>query len=319
MIKLKKYFEIEKNPRKGLIPIEWVILAYIALTFILFLLFRTKLPNPSAIISLRLQALAMVGALWLMYRCIPCKFVFMLRCCLQMALLGSWYPDIYEFNRIMPNLDHIFAQWEQNIFGCQPALLFYNNFSHPVISELLDMGYVSYYFIMFVVVFWYFFNRYEDFEKTAFIFFTSFFVSYLVFLLLPVSGPQFYYEVVGLDKIAAGDFPDIGHYFLDHQDCLPIDGWKDGLFYHLLVVAHDAGERPIAAFPSSHVSVTMSMVILAFRGSRKLGGILLPFFILLCLGTVYVRAHYAIDAIAGIFWGIAVYFICQLIWKKIKN
>lgn len=316
---LKNIFAIEKNPRKGLIPMEWVVLGYIAFTFILFIVLRTDIPNPDAIISLRIQAIAMTAGLWLVYRCIPCKFIFMLRCCLQMALLGSWYPDIYEFNRVFPNLDHVFAQLEQTVFGCQPALLFYENFSHPIFSELLDMGYVSYYVIMFVVMFYYFFKDYANFEKSAFVFFTSFFMSYVIFLFLSVSGPQFYYQAVGIDKIANGVFPDLGHYFMDHQESLPLEGWAPGIFYKLHVCAFDAGERPIAAFPSSHVSVTLSMVILAFKGNRKLGWSLLVLFVLLCLSTVYVKAHYAIDVIGGLIWGTIVYFACCFMWKTFNR
>lgn len=315
----KDTFRIDKSPRKGLIPLEWVIISYIFFTLIVYLFLRTEIPNPSAIISFRVQTLAMTLALWIVYRCLPCRFTMMLRSVLQLALLGNWYPDIYEFCRVFPNLDHVFAEWEQIIFGFQPALLFYDNFSNPFISELLDMGYVSYYFIIAIVVLFSFFKNYENFEKTSFIVLTSFFISYIIFLFLPVSGPQFYFQAVGLDRIASGEFPNIGKYFLNCQDCMPIDGWKEGLFYHLLVIAHDAGERPIAAFPSSHVSVTMCLIIVAYRESKKMGRILLPFFILLCFGTVYVRAHYAIDAIAGIIWGVVVYFICLVLWNRVKS
>lgn len=313
----KNIFKIDKKPRKGLIPLEWAILSYIFFTFVVFLFIRTETPNPSAIISFRVQALAIILALWIVYRCIPCRFTMMLRSVLQVAMLGSWYPDIYEFTRVMPNLDHIFAGWEQALFGYQPALVFYNNFSNPFFSELFDMGYVSYYFVIAIVVLYAFFKDYDHFEKTAFIIITSFFMSYVIFLFLGVSGPQFYFQAVGIDRIEAGDFPDIGFYFLNHRECMPIDGWKDGLFYHLLVIAHDAGERPIAAFPSSHVSVTMCLLILAYKENKCFGNIILFFFVLLCFGTVYVRAHYAIDAIAGILWGTIVYFLCLGIWNKV--
>ena len=316
---IKDIFKIDKKPRKGLIPMEWVVLGYVAFTLILFVFLRTDIHNPDAIISLRIQAVAMTIGLWVVYRCIPCKFVFLLRILLQLALLGSWYPDIYEFNRVFPNFDHLFAQAEQVVFGCQPALLFYSAFSHPFFSELLDMGYVSYYFIMIIVVLFYFLKDYANFERTSFIFFSSFFLSYIIFLFLSVSGPQFYYQAVGLDRIAAGDFPDLGHYFYDNQEVLPLEGWGPGFFYNLHVYFFDAGERPIAAFPSSHVSVTLIMVILAFKGSKKLGWSLLVLFVLLCLSTVYVKAHYGIDVIGGLIWGTIAYFICTWMWKMFDD
>ena len=50
--------------------------------------------------------------------------------------------------------------------------------------------------------------------------------------------------------------------------------------------------------------------------SRRLTLILLPFFILLCLSTVYIQAHYAIDAIAGLITGVAFYY---LFWWMSRN
>ena len=74
-------------------------------------------------------------------------------------------------------------------------------------------------------------------------------------------------------------------------------------------MAHDSGERPTAAFPSSHVGISVVCMLLAWRtGSRKLFFTLLPFAMLICLATVYVRAHYAIDVLAGLVVGVAFYY-----------
>ena len=51
----------------------------------------------------------MTLALWLVYRLVPCKLTILARMAAQMALLAWWYPDTYELNRVLPNLDHIFA------------------------------------------------------------------------------------------------------------------------------------------------------------------------------------------------------------------
>lgn len=64
--------------------------------------------------------------------------------------------------------------------------------------------------------------------------------------------------------------------------------------------AHAAGERPTAAFPSSHVGVSTILMLLVWSSkNRKLLLFLLPFYVLLCLSTVYIYAHYAIDVLAG--------------------
>jgi membrane-associated phospholipid phosphatase len=145
----------------------------------------------------------------------------------------------------------------------------------------------------------------------------SFFVFYVIFILVPVTGPMFYYQAVGVDEIAKGVFPNVGDYFYFHQDCLPSPGWKDGFFYHLVESAHEAGERPTAAFPSSHVGIATVLLWLAWQArSRWLFFILLPLFILMFFATVYIQAHYAIDALAGLLTGTAFYWLFRWFYAK---
>ena len=50
----------------------------------------------------------MTFLLMYLYRLAPCKFSAFIRIAIQMSLLSYWYPDTFEFNRIFPNLDHMF-------------------------------------------------------------------------------------------------------------------------------------------------------------------------------------------------------------------
>ena len=117
--------------------------SYMVFTFVLILFFYTKMETPEAMIYGRLRIVAITAALWLVYRIFPCRFTRLARVAAQLGLLAWWYPDTYEFNRLLPNLDHVFAQWEQNIFGYQPALLFSKELPDAVFSELFDIGLCS--------------------------------------------------------------------------------------------------------------------------------------------------------------------------------
>ena len=131
------------------------------------------------------------------------------------------------------------------------------------------------------------------------------FAYYIIFVLLPVTGPQYYYGAAGMDNIAHGIFPNVHDYFNSHQERLVSPATPMACSYHLVVDAHNAGERPTAAFPSSHVGI--STVILLFgiciAAAASCFSLPLPFFILMCFSTVYIQAHYAIDAIAGLIMG----------------
>jgi len=315
MKKLLDLFKREKKAKKGLLALEWVVMGYLILTTMLMLFTYTKVHNPGEMLWGRVQIVFMTLALWAVYRMLPCRFTRLCRILAQMALLSWWYPDTYEFNRMFPNLDHVFATWEQQMFGCQPALLFSQWLSSPVFSELMNLGYWSYYPMIAATALYFFFWRNDQFGRAAFIIMASFFIYYLIYIAIPVTGPQYYYMAVGVDDIAHGIFPNVHDWFANHQECMENPGWHDGLFYRLVSDAHNAGERPTAAFPSSHVGVSTILLLLIWTArNRRLLYWLLPFYVLLCLSTVYIRAHYAIDVLGGwlsaliLFFGLKLYY-----------
>ncbi len=316
---MKDYFKIEKKPKRGLFIAEWIMLGYLVFTLLMVLVTYTKVANPDAMIWGRIRIAVMTFAMWGVYRMVPCKLTRFARIVVQMALLGWWYPDTYELNRLLPNLDHVFATAEQSIFGCQPALLFCEKMPWPVVSELMDMGYASYYPMIVLAAIYYFIWKYSEFQRATFVILASFFAYYIIFDLIPVTGPTFYYKAVGLDNITAGIFPNVGDWFNSHTECLPSPGYTDGLFYQLVEDAKAAGERPTAAFPSSHVGIsTVIMLLVWHTRNRRLFFCMLPFYFFLCMATVYIQAHYAVDALAGFVSGILFYVLFMNIYKEEK-
>ncbi len=315
-MQLSKYIELERKPQRGLMALEWVALAYVALTLLIVLFALTKLDNPQAMIWGRVRLGAITLAMWVVYRLVPCRLTRFARVLVQMSLLGWWYADTYELNKLFPNLDPFFASVEQGIFGCQPALVFAQHWPQAFFSELMYLAYASYFPIIVTTVLYYFFSRYEQFERAAFVLLASFFAFYVVFDLVPVTGPMYYYHAVGVDQVVKGVFPSVGDYFLTHTDMMTSPGWTDGPFYHVVADLHTSGERPTAAFPSSHVGISVVCMLLIWRThNRKLFFGLLPFALLICLATVYIRAHYAIDVVAGLVTGTLFY----LLWARVYD
>lgn len=307
------------SSNKSLLAVEKFIFVYIAYTILLMVCFWDRQVHPIQMLVMRLEVVLLIIAMWMLYCWRPCKLTRLLRVLALMITLSWFYPDTYEVNRVLPNLDHLFAGWEQQLFGCQPALLFSQVCPWGWFSELMCLGYVSYFPLMVTILFYYFFRRYKEFGMASYVLISSFFVYYTIFVILPVTGPQFYYLAVGTDKIAAGIFPNLTDWFLTHSERMASPGWSDGLFHHLLDITHDAGERPTAAFPSSHVGVTtVIMLLAAHTRSKGLFFSMLPFFILMCFSTVYIYAHYVIDAIAGFLTGIVIYVVLRLRAKKME-
>ena len=302
--------------RRGLFPIEVVSLAYNAFTTLLIVVLHARMDHPGTMLLQRAGIVAATVTLMLLYQHRPCKLTVFLRTVFQLGLLAYWYPDTYEFNRLFPNIDHLFAHAEQALFGCQPAIEFSARCPSLWASEAFNMGYFAYYPMIAAVVLFYFFARYGEFGRTAFVVLASFFIYYLIYIFVPVTGPQYYFPAIGLDNVALGHFPAVGDYFNHHSELLPAPGDSHGLFYSLVEMSQQAGERPTAAFPSSHVGMSTILMMLALRSRcRTLTAALTPFYVLLCCATVYIQAHYLIDALAGFASAFVVYALAATAWR----
>lgn len=301
---------------RGLFAVESISLIYNALTSILILILFPRMDHPGIMLLERLGIFVLTFALIYLYQKVPCRLMAFIRMVVQMSLLAYWYPDTYEFNRIFDNLDHIFAAVELSLFECQPSVEFSRHCPSIWFSEPLNMGYFFYYPMMLILVVYYFLNHYKSFEKVCFVLVTSFFIYYLFYLLVPVAGPQFYFPAIGMDRVNTCEFIPLGNYFNHNILLFPAPGYEHGFFYNLVEASQEIGERPTAAFPSSHVGISTIVMIMSWRVSKKLSYFLLPFYILLCLATVYIQAHYLIDAIAGFFSAFLVYRVATLMYKK---
>lgn len=304
---------LRKKPfSNGLLAVEKISFLYTLLTSILILFLYQEMDHPLNMLLGRLVIVLITLMLVYVSSRYPNKLMIFLRVGLQMGLLSYWYPDTYEFNRLFLNLDHIFASLEQSVFSFQPALLFNENFPMPWFSEALHLGYFSYYPMIAVVIFSYFIFRFKEFDRVAFIVVGSFFLYYFIYIFIPVAGPQFYFPVIGFENVKNGFFPSIGHFFKTLPQLLDGPGYEDGLFYSLVKSSQEAGERPTAAFPSSHVGISTILLLLSYRLNKKLMCGLIPFYVLLCLATVYIQAHYLIDVIGGLLSAFVIYYV--VVW-----
>ncbi len=164
---IKDYFKIDKNPKKGLMTLEWVMLGYMAITIITMLFTYTKLVNPEAMLWGRLRVLVMTIALWAVYRMIT----------LPHHQDGAHHrPDGFAclvVSRHLRNQPHVsqprpyLCRLGAGSFGCQPALLFAKALPWAVVSELMSMGYFMYYPMIALVSFYYFFCRYYEAERAS--------------------------------------------------------------------------------------------------------------------------------------------------------
>ena len=307
-----------EEPQIRFLAVEKLNLLYNLFTTLLIIIFFNRLNDPQAMLLGRFFIAFATFAVIYVYTKFPSMATRLLRVVSQMALLSYWYPDTFEFNRIFPNLDYLFATLEFDLFGCQPAMLFDQVCSEIFWREAFNMGYWLYYPMIALVSFYYFFCRPKEAERCTFVIMASFFLYYIIYIFLPVAGPQFYFPVIGEEIAAAGPYPELGDYFNLHPEITIAQEGKGGLFTELVGMAQGAGERPTAAFPSSHIGVTTILVMLAYRAKKWLFAVMFPVYVLLCCATVYIKAHYLVDAIAGLVTGVLVYYLTTWLYKKFE-
>ncbi len=302
-----------------LLPFERLTVWYSLLTTIIIFAFWAKLEQP--IVQLIGRVSIVVGVIvigWSVNRYFKNdRIAKLIRVMLQISLLPFWYPDIYEFNNLFPNLDHIFALLEQSIFGLQPAVEFSQLMPYKWFSEAIYFGYFAYYPMIVATVIYSFFVKPSELDRMMYVTMGAFFTFYLIFIFLPVAGPQFYYLVIGMDNVAIANFYSVGNYFKHQFEIMPGPGYADGFFYHAIEMIQSGGEHPIAAFPSSHVGVSTVLMLYNNSVNKKITLLLLPVYALLCCATVYIQAHYLIDVFAGWLAGGALYFLYNKAYRAV--
>lgn len=309
---------LQPSSNSRFLGVEKATAIYTLLTAVFVLLLWPRLGNPGQMLGMRVLVMTALAAIYALYLRWPCRPLLVLRTLFPLSLLSVWYPETYEFCSIFPYLDHIFAGMDQALFGFQPALVFHKVCPELWWSELFHLGYFSYYPLILVTVLAAFWWKKKDFGRIAFIILASFFLYYLIYLFLPVAGPQYYFCATGGEQTATEVFPEVGHYFRTHTDMLPSPG-SDGLFRTLVEQAQEQGERPTAAFPSSHVGIGTILMILLFRIHRKTAFIFFPLYLLLVGATIYIEAHYFVDVIGGLLTAVVFFWFTNWIYPRTEH
>ena len=291
--------------------VEKITIAYILITWLILLCMRFESYPVQKLIHARTLILCVIFGLTYLSSKFNLKFIRFVRFLFVGALLSYWYPETYEFNRHLPNCDHILSVWEQYVFGCQPAILFAKTFPQAWLCEIFNLGYFSYYPLIIGSSLIFLFKERLYFEKFFFKLMFSFFVFYLIYILFPTSGPQYYFTVIGEKAAMSGVFPRIGDYFNNHS--VSIENCNvSGIFQQMVEYTQKEGERPTAAFPSSHVGISTLIMIMLFDKRKYIAGfMILPLYIALVFATVYIQAHFVIDVIAG--------FVCAFVLNFVSS
>jgi membrane-associated phospholipid phosphatase len=273
-------------------PTDRIVFLYLLLTTLWILAGFGKVDHPLGLLCFRLLIFLLIGLIVWMDKRFPGKIISFIWSMYPLLLLAYFYDETDSMNNVLgANHDALVAGMEEKIFGYQPCFMFSRTFPQEWFSHLMFFSYFSYFLLLIgVIVYQYFFFP-ERFPRSVFMLMSCFFFFCLVYILLPVAGPPHYFrwpinEVHGKD-----------------------------LFERIVMLIQDIGERPTGAFPSSHVGLTLISLYFVWQTSRKGFMVVLPMGILIILSTVYIKAHYAVDVIAGILYAPFTYLISTQIYR----
>lgn len=194
------------------------------------------------------------------------------------------------------SFDGVVVGLDELLFGGQPSLMFARHFSGAGVSAVMHLAYLSYYFLVIAgaLALWSCRDAERAYPRSVHAVTFTMLVCCTLFVAFPVVGPSYYWPGLPLEASPG----------------TAVQRVFDGML---------ALEVPTGAMPSSHVAVTVALLVAFWRHLRQAFWVSLIPAALLIASTVYVRAHYASDAVAGLVVGLFAPWLAERIRSPVAR
>jgi membrane-associated phospholipid phosphatase len=238
----------------------------------LAVLHRHAIPGWPGLLGLHLAGLAVVATLVAASRRLPGAHAWY-----PLLMPLATFPEIARLNLMFADAwrDAPLLAVEAWLFA-EPPTFWLRRLTPPLVAELFQIGYLSYFLLLAIVAGVLRRRRLEaPFRGVIAASVLAYLICYVVFLAFPVEGPA---------------------HTLRH---LAAPAPAGGPFHRLVLLVQRAGVHG-NAFPSAHIAGALPPLVFAWRYLPRLAAILAPLIVLMGLGAVYDGYHYASDVVAGI-------------------
>ena len=273
-------------------PVDFVSTVFLLLLSLLNLMFCSRVVLWKELVLINIIVIAMIFFIARLAESNQSKLLIGIHRWYCYLLIIFVFKEIYQMIHPINPTDHdqLFIAIDHWMFGVNPTQWIYQ-FSHPLITEILQSAYFSYY-IIFILVGAEVFRRYpiEKFDHAAFLIVYGFYLSYLGYFLLPAVGPRFtLHNFAQLDQDLPGIlFTPLFRAIINAGESIP----------HGIANPVDVVQRDV--FPSGHTQLSLICTYLAFHYRLHSRWLIVALAALLVIGTVYLRYHYVIDLIGGV-------------------
>jgi len=257
---------------------EWVTFAYLAWLCAIITWWHSNVPH--APVRLAAHLAIAIAILYVAHSAARSQNVLV-------HFLRHWYPlPLYLFlfeelgglvHAIFPGwFDTWFIAFDYHLTGVHPSV-WMAQFASPPLNDYMQFAYLTYFLYLLLLPA----ILYVRAQRTAFwtvmvATAVAHYSVYVISILLPVESP--YHSLAALNRKALAG----------------------GYWTALIGLIERFARVHGAAFPSAHVAGSMVALLASWRYRRWLFWACLPFFISMCVATVYGRYHYAADVLAGL-------------------
>ena len=198
-----------------------------------------------------------------------------------LLLIPIFYAEISVLNQSFTTgyYDGLILPLEALLFG-SPATELAGKYPYPLLSESLHLAYFSYYPTIYIPPLLLFVSRRnEAFQTTALALLGTAIICFLFFVYFPVQGPRYFG---------------------------PPESIPGGPIRSFTLTILEKGSSRGAAFPSSHMAITVCQAIVQLRYQPPIGLLVTLISVGIGIGAVYGGFHYAIDMLTGAIVGLVV-------------
>lgn len=271
---------------------DFVVISFFIFLIILNLLFHRQIENWQTFILLNLLTIIFVFLLAYTAETYHFKIIRIIHYLYLIPLVLLTFKEIYFLIRpLRPNdYDQLLIKIDRWIFGVDPTVFLYN-FSHPILTEVLQIIYGMFYFLP--IILGLALLRKRKLVEADFAIFTiifGFFLSYIGYFALPAIGPRFTLHEFQNENI---EMPGILITSFLRNVTNTVESIPQGTPNPESIVQRDV-------FPSGHTMITLVVIFLSIKLKSRSRFFLIPVGTLLIFATVYLRYHYVIDLIGGL-------------------
>ncbi len=271
-----------------------LIILFSCLLTIINLVFASRIPNWGLLIGINVGATILIVALAVTRHRTGSKFLGYIHDWYHGPLVFFTFKELYYMIKPIhfgKDYDDWLIAADHWLFGVHPTQWIYQ-FHHPVLTELLQIAYTSFYFLFLIVG--YEFYRKGQMDLFLYFMFTciyGFFLSYLGYFIFPAIGPRFTlhdFSMIDTDLPGLWLTP-LFRAFVNLGESIPM-GVPNA-------VSMAASQRDV--FPSGHTMMTLVLIYLASHWKVRSRYVMYTVGTMLIIATVYQRYHYVIDLVAG--------------------